>query len=767
MTDGIRTRDIQGHNLTLCQLSYGHQQEGCSECSRRGAEIKRYLRSRCANNCPRGATDNAVFQTEMTDTHDSTHKSAANGFSLYLWAIGLAIVTLWLFWPATGYEFLNFDDDRYVSGNHMVLQGLSWAGIQWALRTVYESYWLPVIWLSYMVDSTVFGTAPFGYHFTNVLLHALNAGLLFLLLNRWTKQVWASLFVAALFAWHPLRVESVAWISERKDVLSGFFFLLCLMAYTKFSRNPGTGREVPAALFMALGLLTKPILVTLPFLLLLLDYWPLNRWRLNWGSIKTSAWSLIGEKVLFWALMALFCIMTYYTQKTGLAVHDTSMFPWSQRLNHIPAAFLFYIEKTLFPFQLSMVYGDLVVSPRRFLVSVVVLVGITGAVLWGGRRCKAIPVGWLWFLGLLIPVIGFVRVGVTHVADRFTYLPSIGLGICVTWGVACLLPPRRWIRATTWCLALAILAGCVWQTRRVLPRWATSFSAFENVLHYFPNNVLANNNYGEALLSSGQIEEALHYFDKAAALEPRTAPFISNSALALLSLHRTDEAIGRLSRAMREIDPNNPFLQFVLGLAWIEKGQLDRAIPLLVKANETHATPPVWRIELARALVEVGKTAEASNEFAQLARDGFPQLTGFDGLCTYYASLWEKGHSRRAWTFFKYAIETYPDSIGLLNNVAWFLAVNPPPDVSPDEAIRLALHAKELCTVVPPNVLDTLAAAYAKKGDFDQALHWAEESLAMAQSKGLTNLAKRIEARRAAYQKGIVWMPDGVPRAAP
>jgi Tfp pilus assembly protein PilF len=693
-------------------------------------------------------------------------KIFSNHWKTALMVVLLFAITFWIFWPATGYDFLNFDDDRYVSGNQVVRQGLTPESVKWAFRSVYESYWLPVMWLSYMTDTAIFGTEAFGYHFTNILLHAINAAIVFLLLQAWTKRFWPSVFVAALFAWHPLRVESVAWIAERKDVLSGFMVLLSLAFYKRFSRNPVSGREVWAALFMALGLMTKPILVTLPFLLLLLDYWPFERLSLSRDDLRTKGWHLISEKVLFWALTILFCFLTYYTQRIGKAIHGVDAIPWGQRLLSIPSAYLFYLEKTILPINLSMIYGDMDIAPPRVLIAVLLLLGITIAVLWAARRCRALPVGWFWFVGLLVPVIGIVRVGTTHVADRFTYLPSIGLGICAAWGAAWLLPQRRWSRTLAWCLGVAILAACVWQTRRVLPVWKNSGTAFENVLRHIPDNALANNNYGEALMGVGQTEAALRHFDKAISIDRQTTPFIANSALALVLLNRTDEAIARLDKALKGLNPRCPFLNFVMGLAWMEAGKPERAIPFLKSANEDPMIRPTWRVELARAYLEAGRKKEADIEFERVANQGWAALTNFEGMCNYYAALWQKGHGRRAWSFFERALTTHSNNVAILNNVAWFLATDRPAGVSSEEAVRLALRAKDLCTVVPPGIMDTLAAAYAANDEFEQAIRWSEQAQQLALSNGMAGLAVRIGERTRAYREGKVWGKEGPVRGS-
>jgi len=665
-------------------------------------------------------------------------------------------ITLILFWPATKYEFLNFDDDRYVSGNLVVLNGLTVDGIKWAFRYIYESYWLPVMWLSYMLDASIWGRGAFGFHFTNILLHAANSSLLFLLIRTWTRRLWPSFFVAALFAFHPLRIESVVWIAERKDVLSGFFFLLSLYFYKRYADRPEPGREVPSAACMALGLLTKPILVTLPFLLLVLDFWPLKRWSLDKAGLRKLWTELISEKILFWSLAIIFSGLTYYTQSAGKAVHGLDTVPWFQRMLEIPTAYGFYIQKTLFPFDLRMIYGDLNKSLLIASLSLLVLVLITLLSWFARKQNPALLTGWLWFLGLLIPVIGIVRVGVVHVADRFTYLPSIGIIIFVVWGALFLIERYRVNAYVFGILGFSLIAGSIWQTRATMPHWKSSISAFGHVLKSMPDNALANNNYGQALLEAGHTQEALAHFGKAISLEPYTTPYIANAGMALILLGRTDESIELTGRALEAVDSSCPFLNFSQGLAWTEKGKPESAIPYFKKAIGNATDRPSWRLELARAYFDANHIDEATAEFNRVEAEGGTGLSNVNGMMSYYMSLWKNGHGRRAWTFFDHALTLQTNNVLILNNAAWMLSTYPVPGVSPEKAVQLALRARELSGNDHPNILDTLATAYAANGNFDQAVYWAEIAQSKSHELGNTALALQIESRLQAYREGRV-----------
>lgn len=685
-----------------------------------------------------------------------------NHWAVALAALGLFGVTLWLFWPATGFDFLAFDDDVYVAQNPLVWRGLAPDAIRWVFSHVYENYWVPILWLSYMADSAIFGTGPFGYHLANLILHALNAALLFLVLRLWTKRVWLSLLVATLFAWHPLRTESVAWIAERKDVLSGCFVLLCFLAYGGYARTASRWRGLLAAFFLLLGLMTKPVLVTVPFVLLLLDYWPLGRLDFTRAEIRAKGLRLLSEKWFLWLLVAAFSALTYYTQHAGGAVHGVSEDSWIDRLADIPAVYFFYLKKLFVPTGLSMIYGELQFAPLELATAAVLLPALTVGLLWMGRRCRAVPVGWLWFLGMLVPVIGIVRVGTTLVADRFTYLPSIGLAIAVVWGVDVLAQRRVAVQRVAVGLALLASVACAWQTRAVLPLWQNSETAFANVLRYTPNSALANNNYGIALLESFKTEEALKYFQRAAALDRSAPQFAGNVAVTMILLDNSDDAIAYLQEIMTRFDSRDPLLNFMMGLALLEKKDPVQAIPFLERSIAGQDRDPKRHIELARAYMMAGRNEEVAREFAILKRIGGGSVASFEGMCNYYSSLWEKGYARRAWSFFEWVSSAFPDNAATLNNVAWLLAIDTPPGVSAEPAIGLARRAIAGAPEPIPQLYDTLAVAYAANGRFDDAIRWAEKAAALAQEQQQNELRAEIETRLQAYRDGKSWGRKGV-----
>lgn len=423
----------------------------------------------------------------------------------------LALLTVLAFLPSLANGFVLLDDPLYVTGNPRVREGITQDGLAWALTANVANNWHPLTVLSHMLDVEIFGLPPAGHHLTSLLLHLASVLLLFEALRRMTGSAFRSALVAALFAVHPTRVESVAWVAERKDVLSGVFWMLALLAYAAWVRRPSVGRYLLVALAMALGLASKPMLVTLPCVLLLLDLWPLGRRRLG---------SLVFEKLPLFALSATSSVMTLRYQATSLAPLEA--LPWDLRLSNAVVSYAAYLGKAFLPRDLAVFYPFPMEIPAwKVAASAVLLALLTGLAAWKARRSPWLLVGWLWFLGTLVPVIGLVQVGRQAMADRYTYLPFIGLFLAVVWGVAELAERRRDVlRAVlTVSSVLAVLALAV-MTRAQTRRWTDSVTLFQHALAVTEDNYLAHLGLAKALASQGDREGAAAQYRAALAIRP-------------------------------------------------------------------------------------------------------------------------------------------------------------------------------------------------------------------------------------------------------
>jgi len=417
----------------------------------------------------------------------------------------LVLATLAVYWPARHFKFVAYDDDNYVYNNPTVRAGLTWTGVEWSFVDRQANNWHPLTWISHMLDCQIFGLNAGGPHMVNVAFHCANAALLFLLLQSLTRRdvetpsppsdvFWRNLFVAALFALHPLRVESVAWISERKDVLSGFFGLLTLLCYAKYATGSGRPRlSLPyklAALFFICSMLSKPMLVTLPLVMLLLDYWPLQ--RLNRSTLKR----LLQEKWPFFLLTAIFCVITLSAQQPGLPSQHAGLFDRSET---IATNYLGYLEKLLWPQNLSFLYLRPDAIPlEQFTLALLLLVSISALAFINRQRCPAFAFGWLWFLIVLLPVCGVVSLGRLSIADRYTYFPSIGLYLMVTWGLTDLfrkLFPVRIKQILLGTAAVIVLAACAKLSRQQLSYWHDTQTFYKHALEVDPNNYVAQQNF--------------------------------------------------------------------------------------------------------------------------------------------------------------------------------------------------------------------------------------------------------------------------------
>ncbi len=461
-------------------------------------------------------------------------KSAAYLQNPLLIALLVFLGTAAVFWPVTNLGFINFDDPDYVTENPPVLQGVSSQGVAWAFTTGHAANWHPVTWLSHMLDCELYGVRPWGHHFTNLLLHAATATLLLLAFNVLTRSLWQSAVLAALFAVHPLRVESVAWIAERKDVLSGFFFALTLYLYGRYCRVGETQRRAGegfacskarcslyfAALFsFAIGLMSKPMLVTTPFVLLLLDYWPLRRIGPTVG-IK-DLFALIIEKAPFFVLAIASSVVTFLVQKTGGAVSAITTLGIEQRIGNALVSCVRYLGKMIWPADLAVFYPHPGLWPTWQVVgALLLLLVITTLMILRRNKEPYLLTGWLWFLGMLVPTIGIVQVGSQAIADRYTYLPSVGISILVVWGGSSALARFTKLMGLVWGFLFLLAVPLGLETRAQIAQWKDSESLFRQAIGSAGDNAVAQFCLGNSLIEKGKVEDGLEHIVRASELNP-------------------------------------------------------------------------------------------------------------------------------------------------------------------------------------------------------------------------------------------------------
>ncbi len=582
-------------------------------------------------------------------------------FSLWLLAVLLALVTLAVYWPATGHDFVNYDDELYVTYNPQVQAGLNWAGVRWAFCNPVANNWHPFTVLSHMLDCQMFGLDPWGHHLTSVLLHAVNTALLFLLLHRLTGATWRSVAVAALFGVHPLHVESVAWVAERKDVLSTCFGLLTLLAYSRYAqyaREQGTRNKEPggktsssdksragiqhptsnaqwsywlAVFFFALGLMSKPMLVTWPFVMVLIDYWPLCRFKQSTvnsdisraGSQQSTIWRLVREKIPFFALALASSVVTFVVQKQTGAMEAGERIPFSDHVENALISYCRYLGKLFWPTDLAVLYPH----PGYWPVSEVVLAlgflaGVSVCLFVVRARYPFLLMGWLWFLGTLVPVLGLVQVGFQAMADRYTYIPSIGVFIIVIWGANELARVQtRQLVIITATIVMAIVL-CIGLTRQQLECWQDGETLFRQTIKVTENNYLAYNNLGTAFSEANLTEEGIKAFQEAIRLKPDFPEGHNNLGFSFSRMRRADEAIAQFKEAIR-LKPDYTEAIFNLATAFSIKGQYDEAIrqfQAVLRLKPGYAKLAAFHSNLGAALSKNGQVEAAIREFHEAVR---------------------------------------------------------------------------------------------------------------------------------------------------
>jgi hypothetical protein len=466
--------------------------------------------------------------------------------SIILICLALAVVTIIIYWQVGNHEFLNYDDDVYVTENHHMAEGISGANIIWAFTSVGDtsSNWHPITWLSHMVDAQFYGMNPRGHHLTNVVIHTVSTVLLFLLLFRITSALWQSAFVAALFALHPLHVESVAWVAERKDVLSAFFWFLTLFFYSEYVAKRKSAMYILSLFSFVLGLMSKPMLVSLPVVMLLLDYWPLNRFGLKeqepWQRhISGCAIDLIKEKIPFFACSLFACIITIYAQTQGIVPQ-----PFQLRIENALIAYVRYIDKTFWPHDLAVLYPlNFSFQFWQVISSLIFLILMSAAVIRARHRYPYLTFGWFWFIITLVPVIGLIQVGFQSMADRYTYIPLIGLFIMVAWGGADLTKGLRYREGILSLLAGVVIIASTALTWQQLGYWQDNISLYRHTLQITTGNYIINYNLGLTLADKGDLDAAIKEFKIAIMIKPKYYEAHNNLGVALAKKGNIDEAI--------------------------------------------------------------------------------------------------------------------------------------------------------------------------------------------------------------------------------
>lgn len=541
-------------------------------------------------------------------------------FFIYLF---LAIGTAACYWQVHNFDFINLDDHFYVYENSHILNGLTSDGIIWVFTTSCFGYWQPLTWLSLMLDCQLFGSDPGWMHLVSLFLHIANTLLLFWVLKKITGSLWPSAFVAALFAIHPMHVQSVAWIAERKDVLSTSFLMLTLAAYAGYVRKSGLVRYLTAILLFILGLLAKPMLVTLPFILLLLDYWPLNRFTLA-SDKRPVLYRIIIEKIPFFAVSAISSIVAFLTQKTGSGVVDIETIPFTERVGDGFVYYIKYIGKMFWPQDLAIVYSHNIANFAFWQIAIctLLLLAVSILVIRFGRNQKYLLVGWFWFAGTLIPVIGLVRfMGKAggSFADRFTYIPYIGLFIMVAWGLPELLSKWRNRKIVLGVSMVIVLAIFGIYTHKQVSYWKNSLTVFSHALKVTQNNYVAYYGIGKAYGDMGRYREAVDAYKQVIRIRPNYAEAYNNLGNTYGSLGRYQESIDALGQAIK-IKPHYADAYKNLGITYGEFGRYQEAIEAFKQAIKIEPDLVMAHNNLGIAYDELGRYKEAIEAYKQAIR---------------------------------------------------------------------------------------------------------------------------------------------------
>jgi tetratricopeptide (TPR) repeat protein len=691
----------------------------------------------------------------LTDTFEDSIDSPMSNRPLLAWKVaGLSFLLVALVWLVFGqtllHRFVNFDDGAYVYRNSEVMRGITIQGTKWAFTHFVAANWHPLTVLSHMLDCQLYGVTPAGHHFTNVLLHSIAVILLFVAFWWMTHALWRSAFVAAVFAIHPLHVESVAWIAERKDVLSAVFFMLTIIAYVHYTHRPSIPRYALMSILFACGLMAKPMLVTLPFVLLLLDYWPLGRFDEPKRDVSKSRDTrrnsqlsrLLFEKTPLLILSAGATVATLFAQERSISV--VRELPSTARIANAFVSLMVYLGQTVWPMNLAVFYPHRAnnIPILELAVAVLLFTAVTAAAFILREQKPYFLVGWLWFVGMLLPVIGLIQVGLQAHADRYTYLPQIGVCVLLAWTIADLSARRRHRRAVLTIAALATLAPLTWLARVQASHWTDSGSLWEHAVAVTSNNENAREHLSDAYLENGRIDDAIAQAREAISDHPDSADAHGVLGAALTRKGKLDEALSELQAAL-QLNPKLTQAHFNLANILLQRGQVDEAITAYEAELRIQPKSPEAHNNLANAFFRKHQPG-AALEHLKIALELNPNYAeARNNLAIAFSQM---GQMRDAIVQWNKTLEIEPNNLDAQCNLVWIFATFPDASIRDgSRAVELGQRAIRLSGGKNAKIWRLAAAAYAEAGRFPEAIKAAQSGLALAEAEGNSALAQTLE----------------------
>jgi protein O-mannosyl-transferase len=687
----------------------------------------------------------------------------------------LALLTLLIYLPVYFHDFVLLDDPLYISANPIVRVGLTWAGVKWAFTTWSTArYWLPLTWLSHMLDCQLFGLNPGPPHLVNVLFHAANAVLLLVIWYRLTRAYWVAAFIAALFAWHPLRVESVAWAAERKDVLSMFLGLLALWFYIGFAQRRSKAQlgarqhYCLSLIFFAASLMAKPMWVTFPFVLLLLDYWPLQRWLHVPPNSKIPTYGsqplrLVIEKWPFFVLAGLLSVITFLAARSAGAIVPLNVVPPALRLSNALVSYVEYLSKIFWPANLAAFYPLRMSIPVWQPVAAVAVLLAVSLVTWRLRQSRPyLFLGWFWFVGTFVPMIGLAQAGIQGMADRFTYLPSIGIAVLCTFAARDLMARFRLQALVGGVIAGVVLVSCILVTEHQLSFWRNTETLMVRTIAVTRNNFMARTTLGMYYNHEGHTRKALSEFREALRIQEqavvRIPALLKQSASVHLQLGAAFEREGNNDEALKQyqaalnIEPSNPKVHTSLGALLAKMNKPDEAEAQYREAIRLAPDDLVAYYDLGQLFVNTGRLDDGLREYEQAAR-----LRPEDPRAQYFMgrALLRSGSRAEAIKHFQMALRCDPEDVESLTYLARVLASDSHgANGDGAEAVALAEKANALTRSNEPFVLDTLAMAYADVGRFTNAQQTIRQAIEKGRGSGQNEDATQMQQRLELYEAG-------------